>query len=372
MEIERLLKKSLEMKASDLHFIAGLPPALRIAGELATVNQEPVISQEDAKRILYEFMSESQIKTFEKNLSIDMAIYFPHLGNFRVNVFHQLHGYAAVFRIVVEKIPTFEELNVPPIMKRLLMMPHGLILVTGPTGSGKSSTLAAMIDFINTTKSCHIITIEDPIEYIHTSKKATVNQLQIGRDTQSFAAALRSSLRQDPDVIMLGEMRDLESIRLALTAAETGHLVLSTLHAGTASITISRIVDIFPTAERNRVRNILSETLQGVLCQTLVKKVSGGRTAAFEVMLATPAVRHLISQGMTTHLESTIQTGGDLGMFTLEHSLKELIAKGIISKSMGASTLAARDSMKFAESVKKDGPMAAGSMARIPPKEMPT
>ncbi len=368
MEIEKLLKVSLDKKASDLHLVSELTPALRIDGDLLHLPEEGVIHAEDVKRILYEFMTEQQIQILEKHLAIDMAVYFPHLGNFRVNIFHQLRGLGAVFRIVAEHVPTFDELLVPPIMKRVLMMPHGIVLVTGPTGSGKSSTLAAMVDYINSNKNCHIITIEDPIEFIHDSKKSTVNQLQVGRDTTSFAAALRSALRQDPDVIMLGEMRDLESIRLALTAAETGHLVLSTLHASTASITISRIVDIFPTAERPRVRNILSETLQGVLCQTLVKRIKSGRTAAFEVMLATPAVRHLISQGMTSHLESTIQTGGDLGMFTMEHSLRELVAKGLVSKSVSGSALAARDSMKFAEAVKKTT-LESGS--GLPTRHMP-
>ena len=371
MEIERLLKISKDKGASDLHFISGLAPALRLDGELIRMTDEPVITAKDSDRILHEFLSKDQIHFLEKHRAIDTAIYFPNLGNFRVNVFHQLNGLSAVFRVVVEKIPTFEELNVPPIMKRLLMMPHGIILVTGPTGSGKSSSLASMVDYINNNKACHIITIEDPIEYIHTSKKATINQLQVGRDTISFASALRSSLRQDPDIIMLGEMRDLESIRLALTAAETGHLVLSTLHASTAAITISRIVDIFPTAERNRVRNILSETIQGVLCQTLVKKVKSGRVAAFEVMLATPAVRHLIAQGMNSHLESTIQTGGDLGMFTMEHSLKELCARGLVSKSMAAATLASRDSMKFAEGVKKET-RETPFTPPPPPKSIPT
>lgn len=371
MEIEKLLKISLDQKASDLHLVSELPPALRVDGELSQIKTEPVIHAEDMKRILYEFMTEMQIKTLEKNLAIDMAVFFPHLGNFRVNIFHQLRGLAAVFRIVPEHVPTFDELLVPPIMKRVLMMPHGIVLVTGPTGSGKSSTLASMIDYINTNKACHIITIEDPIEYIHESKKSTVNQLQVGRDTISFASALRSALRQDPDVIMLGEMRDLESIRLALTAAETGHLVLSTLHASTAAITVSRIVDIFPTAERNRVRNILSETIQAVLCQTLVKRMRDGRTAAFEVMLATPAIRHLISQGMTSHIESTIQTGGDLGMFTMEHSLRELVAKGLISKSTSSAALAARDSMKFAEAVRKTTSESGNAMPQraMPPKK---
>ena len=349
MEIERLLKKSLELKASDLHIVAGLPPAFRIDGDLILSTEEEVITSETAKRIFYEFMTEDQHKIFENDYSIDMALKVDQLGNFRVNIFHQNNGHAAVFRIVPEHVPTLDEIGAPPVLKRLLMMPHGIVLVTGPTGSGKSTTLAAMVNYVNSTRTSHIITIEDPIECIHESQKSTVNQLQIGRDTSSFASALRSSLRQDPDIIMLGEMRDLESIRLALTAAETGHLVLSTLHASTAAITISRIVDIFPTEERNRVRNILSETIQGVVCQSLVKKTTGGRTAAYEVLLATPAIRHLISQGMNSHIESTMQTSGDMGMFTLETSLKDLIGKGVISKTVGNAVLQSRDALKFAE-----------------------
>ncbi len=362
MEIETILKMSLDLKASDLHYVSGLRPGFRIDGELIQAKDLDVLTPEKTKATLYEFMTKAQIETFEKHYAIDMAIYFPQLGNFRVNVFHQNNGLAAVFRIVTEHVPTLDELNAPPILKRLLMLPHGIILVTGPTGSGKSTTLASMIDYVNRNRSNHIITIEDPIEYIHQSVKSTVNQLQIGRDTKTFASALRSSLRQDPNIIMLGEMRDLESIRLALTAAETGHLVLSTLHASTAAITISRLVDVFPTAERNRVRNILSETLQGVVCQALVKKLNGGRTAAYEVLLASPAVRHLISQGMNNHLESTMQTSGDQGMFTLETYLKDLINKGIISKTVGNTMLQSRDALKFAEAAKT----MTGSKTGIP------
>lgn len=354
MEIEPLLKLSLDMKASDLHVVAGLKPIMRVDGDLTPVTNYAVITPEKAKQMFYEFMSPAQTEHFEKHLSVDMAVHFPQLGNFRVNVFHQKNGLAAVFRIVPEKVPTLEDTNAPPILKRLLTMPHGIILVTGATGSGKSTTLASMVNFINANRSCHIITIEDPIEFVHNSSRSTVNQLQLGRDTESFATALRASLRQDPDVIMLGEMRDLESIRLALMAAETGHLVLSTLHASSASITISRIVDIFPTEERNRVRNILSETIQGVVCQSLVKRVSGGRVAAYEVLLATPAVRHLIGQGMTSHLESTMQTSGDSGMFTMELYLKELLAKGFITKATCNLVTAERDALRFAEAGDKN------------------
>jgi twitching motility protein PilT len=353
MEIESILKIAVEQRASDIHVVAGMPPMIRIDGELTAIKDMSAYSQEFAKKIIYEIMSGEQQKEFEKHLTLDMAIHFPQLGNFRVNVFHQNHGIAAIFRVIPVKVPSFDELGLPPILKRLLVLPYGLILVTGPTGSGKSTTLASMIDYVNTIRSSHIITIEDPIEYLHVSKKSSINQLQLGRDTVSFSSALRSSLRQDPNVIMLGEMRDLETIRLALTAAETGHLVLSTMHASSASITVSRIVDVFPTSERNRVRNMLSETIQGVVCQTLVKKTTPGRVAAFEIMLATPAIRHLISQGMNSHIESTIQTSGDAGMFTLEQNLKELVARGIISQTASRLVTANRDSMKFSGAGKK-------------------
>lgn len=353
MEIENLLKISLEQHASDLHLIPCESPLLRIDGDLLPIKDISPLSAEVTKEMIYKIMSKEQQESFEKHLSLDMAVYYSHLGNFRANIFHTRQGIAGIFRVVPEKVATYDELGLPPVLKRLLLLPFGLILVTGPTGSGKSTTLASMIDYINTLRSCHIITIEDPIEYLHQPKKSSINQLQVGRDTKSFSAALRSSLRQDPNVIMLGEMRDLETIRLALKAAETGHLVLSTLHASTAAITISRIVDIFPTAERNRVRNMLSESLQAVVCQTLIKKATSGRAAAFEVMLATPAIRHLISQGMNSHIESTIQTSGDMGMFTLEQNLKELVAKGIITQTASRLISANRDSMKFSESGKK-------------------
>lgn len=360
MEIESLLKMGLEQRASDIHIIPSMPPLMRIDGDLIAAKDIESFTPEKTKELIYNMMTKEQQTMLEKKLSLDMAVYFPNIGNFRVNVFHQSLGVAAVMRVVPDKVPSYDELAIPPILKRLLVLPYGLILVTGPTGSGKSTTLASMIDYVNTIRPCHILTIEDPIEYIHKSKKASINQLQLGRDTKSFSSALRSSLRQDPNVIMLGEMRDLETIRLALTAAETGHLVLSTLHASSASITISRIVDIFPTAERNRVRNMLSETIQAVVCQTLVKKVNSGRAAAFEVMLATPAIRHLISQGMNSHIESTIQTSGDMGMFTLEQNLKELVAKGVVSQTASRLVTAHRDSMKFAEMGKKAGGDVSG------------
>lgn len=354
MDIETLLKSGLEKKASDLHIMPNRAPLFRIDGELQPVSEhEAVLPPQKTQELIFKLMTEDQLQIFQKDYAIDLAVNFPNIGNFRLNAFHTHNGIAAVLRVIPDKIPTLDELGMPPIIKRLLALPYGLILVTGPTGSGKSTTLASMVDYINNIKSSHIITIEDPIEYVHTSKKSSINQIQLGRDTKSFSAALRFSLRQDPNIIMIGEMRDLETIRLALTAAETGHLVLSTLHANSAAVTISRIIDIFPTAERNRVRNLLSETLQGVICQTLIKKANSGRTAACEVMLASPAIRHLISQGMNSHIESTIQTSGDLGMFTLEQNLKELVAKGLITQAAARVASSSRDSMKFNDQGKK-------------------
>lgn len=353
MDIQAILKLGLDQRASDIHIVPEMPLLFRIDGELIASKDTEAFTPDSAKQLIYTLLTPEQQTTLETSLVIDMGVYFPNLGNFRVNIFHQRQGIAAIIRVVPEKVPSVDELGLPVILKRLLILPYGLILVTGPTGSGKSTTLASMIDYINTIRAAHIITIEDPIEYIHKSKKSSINQLQVGRDAKSFSAALRSSLRQDPNVIMLGEMRDLETIRLALTAAETGHLVLSTLHASSASVTISRIIDVFPMAERDRVKNMLSESIQGVICQTLVRKATNGRVAAFEVMLATPAIRHLISQGMHSHIESTIQTSGDMGMFTLEQNLKELVAKGIITQSASRLITSNRDSMKFNEQKKQ-------------------
>src|SRR5579883_274990 len=308
MEITDLLLHSVKARASDLHIIPDQPPMIRIDGELSPIKDMLALSAEETKYLIYSAMTPEQQQTFETHLELDMAASFPHIGHFRVSALHQLRGVAAAFRIIPEEIPTFEQLELPAVIKSLLSLHHGLILVTGPTGCGKSTTLAAMVDYINSMRSSHIITIEDPIEFIHKGKKSIINQRQVHRDTPNFASALRAGLRQDPDVILLGEMRDLETIRLALTAAETGHLILTTLHASSAPLAISRIVDIFPTAEKNRVRNLLAESLQAVLCQTLVKRISGGRVAAFEIMLSTPAIRHLIREDKIAHMVMTIQT----------------------------------------------------------------
>lgn len=344
MEIEKLLELSVKKGASDLHILPGLTPLLRINGVLAPIKDMPILSPHDTKTMIYSAMDEAQHQAFEKGLVLETALSIPNIGNFRASILHQLHGVAAVFRIVPEEIPTFDELGLPQIFKTLLGLSHGLVLVTGPTGSGKSTTLAAMIDQINVYQACHIITIEDPIEFIHHSKKSVFNQLQVGRDTPDYATALRASLRQDPDVILLGELRDLETMRLALTAAETGHLVLATLHASSAPIAINRFADVFPSEEKNRVRNLLSETLQAVICQTLVKKISGGRVAAFEIMLATPSIRHFIRQDMPAHMESAMQTSGGKGMCTLEQYLNQLVAKRVINSMVATSTIVNRGS----------------------------
>lgn len=343
LEMADLLDLSVKHHASDLHILPGLSPLIRIDGDLIAIKEVPPFSSETTKNLIYSIMTNEQQEEFEKNLVIDMPLNIPQIGIFRVSILHQLNGIAAVFRVIPEKVPSFDELSLPHILKKLLVLSHGLILVTGPTGSGKSTTLAAMIDYINAIRACHIITIEDPIEFIYQPKKSAINQLQVGRDTPDVATALRSSLRQDPDVILLNEMRDLETIRLALTAAETGHLVMGTLHASSAPIAISRMVDVFPSAEKNRVRNMLSETIQAVICQSLIRKLSGGRVAAFEIMLATPAIRHLIRQDKIAHMAMTMQTNGNIGMCTMDQYLQELVMKNIISASVARSVSINRD-----------------------------
>jgi twitching motility protein PilT len=342
MEIEKLLEASVNEHASDLHIIPGLPPQLRIDGVLTPIKTHSSLTANDTKNLIYSFLSEEQQQFFENKRVLEMALSIPNMGNFRVSLFHQLYGKAAVFRIIPEKALSFEELHLPDAFKPLLALSHGLVLVTGTTGAGKTTTLAAMIDYINSFRPCNIITIEDPIEFLHTSKKSIINQLQVGRDTPDFATALRSALRQDPDVILLGELRDLETMRLALVAAETGHLVLATLHATSAPLAINRFADVFPSEEKTRVRNLLSETLQAVICQTLVKKISGGRVAAFEIMLCTPAIRHFIRQDMAAHMESTIQTNTSKGMSTLENYLQSLVKKRLINAKVAEHVVLSR------------------------------
>ncbi len=331
MNISELLIMSIKQHASDLHIAAGKPPMLRIHGELLSMQNRPILDAELTKKLIYSTFDANQTKIFEKQLEMDYAIAIPDVSRFRVNAFHQVNGIAAVFRSIPKTVPTLDELSMPPVFKSLLDLPHGLILVTGPTGSGKSTTLASMVDHMNRHQSCHIITIEDPIEFIHISKNSLINQRQVNRDTKNFNNALRSALRSDPDVILIGEMRDLETMRLALTAAETGHLVIATLHTSSAPRAINRMIDVFPAQEKNIIRNLLSESLQAVICQRLIKKISGGRVAAFEVMLGTSAVRNLIREDKIAQIYSSMQTGSEIGMCTLDQYLQGLVVKQIIS-----------------------------------------
>lgn len=331
MDVNQLLAMSVDNHASDLHILPGIAPLNRIDGLLAPIKKMPVLSASEAKSLIYSILTPEQQRAFEERQVYELA-YSLDIGNFRVSIYHQMHGVAAVFRVIPQKVPSMDDLDLPPVLKKLLIMSRGLILAAGPTGSGKSTTLAAMVDYINTYRVCNIFTIEDPIEFIHENKRSIFNQIQIGRDTPDYATALRASLRQDPNVILLGELRDLETMRLALTAVETGHLVMATLHSSSAPIAISRFADVFPSEEKNRVRTLLSETIEAVVCQRLVKKTAGGRVGVFEVMLATPSVRHFIRQDMPAHMESAMQTSGDKGMMTFEFSLDRLVNNRTITR----------------------------------------
>ena len=329
MDIADLLAFSAGHGASDLHLSAGVVPMLRVDGEMQRSGL-PVLAPDQVRALVHSVMTQAQRSEFETGREADFSCEVAGLGRFRVNAFEQQRGAGAVFRSIAQAIPSLESLGLGEVFRRICHLSHGLVLVTGATGSGKSTTLAAMIDHLNSTRQHHILSIEDPIEFIHEPRQSLINQREVHRDTHSFAAALRSALREDPDVIMLGEMRDLETIRLALTAAETGHLVLATLHTSSATRTIDRVVDVFPAEEKAMVRSMLSESLQAVISQTLVKKVGGGRVAAHEIMLATPAIRNLIRENKVAQMVSAIQTGAAVGMQTLEMSLKRLRGAGVI------------------------------------------
>ena len=329
MDIADLLAFSAGHGASDLHLSAGVVPMLRVDGEMQRSGL-PVLAPDQVRALVHSVMTQAQRSEFETGREADFSCEVAGLGRFRVNAFEQQRGAGAVFRSIAQAIPSLESLGLGEVFRRICHLSHGLVLVTGATGSGKSTTLAAMIDHLNSTRQQHILSIEDPIEFIHEPRQSLINQREVHRDTHSFAAALRSALREDPDVIMLGEMRDLETIRLALTAAETGHLVLATLHTSSATRTIDRVVDVFPAEEKAMVRTMLSESLQAVISQTLVKKVGGGRVAAHEIMLATPAIRNLIRENKVARMVSAIQTGAAVGMQTLEMSLKRLSGAGVI------------------------------------------
>ncbi len=343
MDIAELLAFGVKNGASDLHLSAGVSPMIRVDGDMRRINL-PALDHKTVHGLIYDIMNDKQRKDYEEFLETDFSFEIPSLARFRVNAFNQNRGAGAVFRTIPTNILTLEELGCPPIFKEIAQNPRGLCLVTGPTGSGKSTTLAAMINFVNESDYSHILTIEDPIEFVHESKKCLINQREVHRDTLGFAESLRSALREDPDVILVGEMRDPETIGLALTAAETGHLVFGTLHTSSAAKTVDRIIDVFPAAEKEMVRSMLSESLRAVISQTLLKKVSGGRVAAHEIMIGTPAIRNLIRENKIPQMYSAIQTGQQYGMQTLDQTLQELVKKGLISKQEAKGKASNKDS----------------------------
>tara|TARA_R110001592_G_scaffold156705_4_gene387298 strand:- start:1872 stop:2906 length:1035 start_codon:yes stop_codon:yes gene_type:complete len=343
MDITELLGFSVKQGASDLHLTAGMPPLIRVDGDIRKINI-PAMDHKEVHSLVYEIMTDKQRKDYEQYLETDFSFEVPGLARFRVNAFNQNRGAAAVFRTIPSKVLSMEELGMGQVFRQVSDLARGLVVVTGPTGSGKSTTLAAMMDYVNNTRYEHILTIEDPIEFVHESKKCLVNQREVHRDTLGFAEALRSALREDPDIILVGELRDLETIRLALTAAETGHLVFGTLHTTSAAKTIDRIIDVFPAAEKSMVRSMLSESLQAVVSQALLKKTGGGRIAAHEIMIGTPAIRNLIREDKVAQMYSAIQTGSSVGMKTLDQCLKELLQKGLITKEAAKAKAKTPDS----------------------------
>lgn len=343
MDISDLLAFSVKNKASDLHLSAGMPPLIRVHGDVRKINL-PAMDHSQVHDMVYDIMNDGQRKVYEETLECDFSFEIPNLARFRVNAFNQQRGAGAVFRTIPSKVLSLEQLNAPAIFKDIAKNPRGLVLVTGPTGSGKSTTLAAMVDFINENEFGHILTVEDPIEFVHTSKKCLINQREVGPHTLSFSNALRSALREDPDVILVGEMRDLETIRLALSASETGHLVFGTLHTSSAAKTIDRIVDVFPAAEKEMVRSMLSESLRSVISQTLCKtKDEQGRVAAHEIMIGTPAIRNLIRENKVAQMYSAIQTGQNVGMQTLDQNLQDLVKRNLISLPEARAKAANKD-----------------------------
>ena len=343
MDITELLAFSVKNKASDLHLSAGLPPMIRVHGDVRRINL-PAMEHKDVHGMVYDIMNDGQRKIYEETLECDFSFEIPNLARFRVNAFNQHRGAGAVFRTIPTKVLTLEELNCPKIFKEISEYPRGIVLCTGPTGSGKSTTLAAMVNHVNENDYGHILTVEDPIEFVHESKKCLINQREVGPHTLSFSNALRAALREDPDVILVGEMRDLETIRLALSAAETGHLVFGTLHTSSAAKTVDRIVDVFPAAEKEMVRSMLSESLRAVISQTLMKTKDGsGRVAAHEIMIGTPAIRNLIREGKVAQMYSAIQTGQNFGMQTLDQNLIDLVRRNVISSSEARYRAANKD-----------------------------
>lgn len=343
MDITELLSYAVEAKSSDLHLSAEAPPMIRVDGDIRKMNIPP-LTHEQVQELLYSIMNERQRNEYQQNFECDFSYEVPQLARFRVNAFTQNRGAGAAFRTIPSEVMTLEQLRAPEIFKTIADSPRGLVLVTGPTGSGKSTTLAAMVDYLNETKHQHILTIEDPIEFVHENKLSLVNQREVHRDTLSFSNALRSALREDPDVILVGEMRDLETIRLAMTAAETGHLVFGTLHTTSAPKTIDRIIDVFPGDEKPMIRSMLSESLRAVISQVLVKRTGGGRIAAHEIMVATSAIRNLIREDKVAQMYSTIQTGAVHGMQTLDQSLNNLVQAGLVTCGDAKSKAMDKDS----------------------------
>jgi twitching motility protein PilT len=332
MDITELLSFTKQQGASDLHLSSGVPPTIRLNGTLKKLKIDS-LTKEEMHNMIYDIMSDAQRKKFERDLELDFSICISGVARFRANAFRQERGESAAFRIISSETPTLNQLNMPPVIAECALKEKGLILVTGPTGSGKSTTLAAIVDHINENRNAHIITIEDPIEFLHTPKNCLINQRELGEHTHSFPAALRSALREDPDVILVGEMRDLETTSLAITAAETGHLVLATLHTNCASKTADRVIDIFPADSRGQVKTMFSESILAIIAQALLPRRDGkGRVAALEIVMANPAIRNLIREGKNFMIPSVIQTSQQLGMQTLDHALRELLNKGIITK----------------------------------------